>query len=66
MTKKQEAVFSDMVILDMKTKIDPSQYGNQRRTSIHHYFVKIMDKLLTNVHKNSKGEIIADLAMFVD
>ena len=55
-----------MVISDMKTKLDPSQYGNQRRTSIQHYLVKMMDKIVTNLDRNSKGEIKAVLVLFVD
>ena len=64
--KIQEAVISDMVISDMKAKLDPSQYGNQRSTSIQHYLVKMMDKIVTNLDRNLKGEINAVLAMFVD
>ena len=59
-------VMGILVILDMKTKLDPSQYGNQRKTSIQHYLVKMMDRIVTSVDRNSKGDVNADLAMFVD
>ena len=55
-----------MVIDDMKAKLDPSQYGNQKHTSIQHYLVRLLHRVLTNVDRNSKGEINAVLCMFVD
>ena len=50
----------------MKAKLEPSQYGNQKKTSIQHYLLKMMDNIVTNVDKNSRGEINAVLATFVD
>ena len=64
--KIQEAVISDMVVSDMKKHLDPSQYGNQKRTSIQHYLVNMMHRIVTSVDRNSKGETNAVLAMFVD
>ena len=61
-----EAVISDLVVSDMKNKLDPTQYGNQKKTSIQHYLIKMMHRIVTNVDKNSKGEVNAILAMFVD
>ena len=64
--KIQEAVISDLVISDMKKNLDPSQYGNQRKTSIQHYLVNMLHKIVTSVDKNTKGDINAVLALFVD
>ena len=50
----------------MKTSLDPTQYGNQRKTSIQHYLVKLLNQIVTNVDRNSRGEINAVLALFVD
>jgi len=64
--KIQEAVISKLIISDMESKIYPSQYGNQKKTSIQHYLIKMMHNIVTNVDKNSKREINAVLATFVD
>ena len=66
LNKIQESVISDMVVSDMKSNIDPKQYGNQRRTSIQHYLVKMMDRIVTSGDSNSKGQVNAVLATFVD
>ena len=64
--KIQEKIVSEMIISDMKSKLDPTQYGNQKKTSIQHYLVRLMHRILTNVDRNMKGEINAVLATFVD
>ena len=64
--KIQEAVISDMVVFDMKSNLDPTQFGNQKHLSIQHYLIRLMDRIVTNVDKNSKGEVNAVLALFVD
>ena len=46
--------------------MDPTQYGNQKKTSIQHYLLKLMNRIVTNVDKNSKKEVNAVLATFVD
>ena len=59
----------DIVILmlsDMKDKLDKSQYGNQKGVSIQHYLVKFIDTVLKNLDNNSKGDIFAALATFID
>ena len=55
-----------MMIEDMKKNIDPSQYANQKGLSIQHYLVKIIDKILLSLEKNSKRESCAILATLVD
>ena len=64
--KIQESIISDLVISDMNDKLDPSQYDNQKKPSIQQYLLKIMDQIVTNVDRNSRGEINAVLATFVD
>ena len=58
LNKIQESVISDKVVSDMKSNIDPTQYDNQRNTSIKHYLVKMMDQIVTSVDSNSKGQVI--------
>ena len=64
--KVAEKIISKMMISDMKSKIDPSQYANQEGLSIQHYLVKMIDKILQSVDKNSKRESFAVLATLVD
>ena len=49
----------------MREKLDPFQNGNHKK-SIQDYLIKIMDYTVTNVDRNSQGEISAFLATFVD
>ena len=64
--KIAEKIISKMIISDMKSKIDPTQFANQKGLGIQHYLVKMIDKILKSVDKNSKGESLAVLATFVD
>ena len=64
--KIQEACISELVISDMKMGLDPTQFGNQKNTSIQHYLVSLLHRIVTNVDKNSRGEINAVLMLFVD
>ena len=66
LNKIMEKIVSEMVISDMKATLDPSQYGNQKDISIQHYLVRFLNRVISNLDKNSKGEINAVLCMFVD
>ena len=57
---------SEMIISDMKDSIDPAQYGNQKNLSIQHYLVRLLHRIVTNLDRNSKGEVNAVLCMFID
>ena len=48
----------------MKEKIDPTQYGNQQKTSIYHYLLKMINRIVTSMDKNLKQEKYAVLATF--
>ena len=50
----------------MREKLDPSQYANQKGLSVQHYLIKMIDKILQSVDKNSKSEGFAVLATMVD
>ena len=45
--KVTEKIFGEIITQDMKTSMDPSQFGNQRKTSIQHYLVKMLHRILT-------------------
>ena len=55
-----------MMLEDMKAKLDISQYGNTKGVSIQHYLIKFIDQVLQNLDNNSKGDIFAAVATFVD
>ena len=64
--KIAEKIISKLMISDMKDQIDPSQFANQKGLGIQHYLVKMIDKILKSLDKNSKGESLAVLATLVD
>ena len=47
----------------MKSKMDPSQCGNQRGISIQHYLINMINKVLSDLDKK---EVTAVLATFID
>ena len=47
----------------MKSKMDPSQYGNQRGISIQHYLINMINKVLSDLDTK---EVTAVLATFID
>ena len=64
--KIMEKLISDIMISDMKKKNDPSQYGNEKGTSINHYLIKMIHKILTALDKNTKRETFAVVANMID
>ena len=64
--KVQEMAVVEMVVRDMATNLDPTQYGNRKRTSIAHYLVRMLHRILSETDNNSRGEIKAVLCTFVD
>ena len=55
--KIMEKIICDMVIADMKNDLDKKQFGNQPHLGIQHYLIRLVHRILTNLDKNSKGEI---------
>ena len=64
--KIMEKIISEIVISDMEKQLDPSQYGNRKHVSIQHYLIRLVNRILTTVDKNSRGEVNAILCMFID
>ena len=54
-----EKIFRQMIYSDMKNKMDPAQYGNQRGMSIQHYLIDMIHRILTAVDENSSNQINA-------
>ena len=54
------------MISDMKVKADPSQYGNEKGTSIQHYLIKLIHRVLTALDNNTRRETFAAVANLID
>ena len=50
----------------MQTHLDPSQFGNQRNTSIQHYLVAMLHRVLGVLDKSTKKENRAILVSLID
>ena len=50
----------------MKETADVSQFGNKKGSSIQHYLIKMVHRIHTALDNNSRREIFAVLATFVD
>ena len=42
-----EKLLSELIISDMKKTADIAQFGNQKQTSIQHYLIKMIHRILT-------------------
>ena len=56
--KIAEALISEIIISDMKPKMDKTQFGNQKYTSIQHYLIKFIHQIQSSLDNNSKGDIM--------
>ena len=64
--KVMENLISRLIIDDMKPCRDSSQYGNEKNTSIEHYLIKLIHRILENTDRNSQNEKVAVLATMID
>ena len=64
--KVMQKIISDMVISDMKEKLDISQFGNQKNLSIQHYLIRMLNRIMESTDNNTCGEVNAVLCLFVD
>ena len=61
-----EKLISQLIISDMEAKLDPAQFGNQRGISIQHYLIQMLQRILSTLDNNSKGDVFAVIANLVD
>ena len=66
LNKILEKVICKLIISDMKPTLDPAQFANQRGLSIQHYLIKMLDRILSALDRNSKGDCVAIIATMVD
>ena len=61
-----ETLLAELIINDMEAVLDPSQFGNRRGRSINHYLIKMINRILTALDNNSKGDVFAVVANLID
>ena len=64
--KIMEKLISQLMISDMETNMDPTQYGNQRGVSIQHYLINMIHRILTVLDNNKRRETFAVIANLID
>jgi hypothetical protein len=64
--KIMKKLLAELMIADMETKLDPTQYGNQKGISIQHYLIKMLHRILSVLDNNSKKETFAIVANLID
>ena len=64
--KVQEMIFVKMIVQDMSANLDQTQYGNRKHTSISHYLVRMLHRILSETDNNSRRKIKAVICTFVD
>ena len=50
----------------MQSSLDPAQFGNQKGTSIQHYLITMLHRILTAVDSNARKDVFAVVANMVD
>ena len=61
-----DKIIGELVIKDMEPKRDPSQYGNDKKVSAQHYLIKMLNRILTAVARNSQKEAFAVIVTLID
>ena len=66
LSKITDKILGEYLIEDMAPSRDPSQYGNEKRISRHHYLIKLLNRVLTAVDTNSQKEAFAVIVQMID
>ena len=66
LNKVMEKLVCPLVVEDMKSTLDKSQFANQPGLSTQHYLIKLIDRILSVTDSSSKGECVAVLATLID
>ena len=66
LNKIMEKLICRLIIADMKESMDPSQFANQPGVSVQHYLIKMLDRILSAMDDNVKGESVAVVASLID
>ena len=61
-----ESLLAELIMSDIQTNMDPAQFGNPEGTSINHYLIKMINRILTALDKNTRREAFAVIANLID
>ena len=64
--KIAESLISNIMVSDMKEKMDRSQYGNCKGVSVQHYLMKMIHTVLQKLDNNKRGDTFAVIAACID
>ena len=64
--KVLEKLLSELMVEDMKAKSDPKQFGNKKGTSIDHYLIAMIHRILSAVDQNTTKKKFAVIANLID
>ena len=64
--KVMESLIGDLMIQDMKHKLDPAMFGNRKHISINHYLIKMLNRIVSALDNSSKGPVNEVLGLFID
>ena len=65
-SKITDKIIGDFLMKDMAKTRDPAQYGNEKKISAQHYLIKMLNRVLTAVDRNSQNEAIAVILNMID
>ena len=66
LNKIAEKCIAELMLKDMKEKLDKKQYANQKGLGIEHYLIDMIERILSVLDNSSKGEAKAIIATMVD
>ena len=61
-----EKLLSEMIISDMSDNLDLAQFGNEKKSSIQHYLIKMIHRIHTALDNHSRREVFAVVANMID
>ena len=61
-----EKLVVELMVDNMRPRLDPGPFGNPKNLSIQHYLVRLLHRVLTGIDNNSMSEVNAAVLMFID
>ena len=61
-----EDFVAELLVSDMKSHMDPCQFGNTKGLSVQHYLIMMINRILTATDKNQQKEAFAVVANLID
>ena len=61
-----ESLIAELIIEDMEPFKDTAHFGNEKKTSVQHYLIKMINKILMSVDNNSVKDKLAVVANMID